>query len=94
MAEWKLTIDVQAIWTKARDRKITCEYFCKKLHGSLLAHDNRILRLYGKDVLEEYHLKLKELKESDFDDFDDFDYWWSDFYDFCDHYKVWVKTII
>lgn len=91
MTNWKFTIDVTSIWQKARNREIEVNDFKTKLYDILSIYTHKVNSL-SLDAIEVFNNLLSELNDSEFEDYDDFDYWMSNFYDFCDDYKIWFKT--
>lgn len=91
MNNWKLTIDVSDLWKQEEGKELDVNVFKEILYNRLSYHTQKI-NSWSLDATNGYEDLLIFLHNSEFEDFDEFDYWLSDFYDFCDQYRIWFKT--
>ena len=91
MRRWIFEIDVKNLWQQASDRVIEVDEFKKKLYDILSNYTQKINAL-SLDAIKCFNDLMSKLNDIEFEDYDDFDIWMKEFYDFCDDYRIWIKT--
>ena len=88
-----MRIEISGIWNKYKDKEIESdqeifEQARNEICNALKKYNDKILKIFGEDILYEYEEIIEQLEYSE--NLEEFNNFWNDFYDFCDAYRIWM----